>query len=585
MTIIFSDTPLNKSPLFDSAEGWGPGFELASADGIGVVVGPGTNNPNVIGQQFQALPRQFFRVLARASSVTAHKACGCFQINWMSSDGGFLSTSIKNYEVTSEEKIFQYRVCAPDNATGGVLYVAPGNQEDVVRYTEMSLFPELDFCASSSVRISDSEKAVIVNIARTGGTSLGRSIMEHYEEGQVHSDYGESAEYDLYGHLTAEWFLNYLNGITPEDMRQIRVFLGHLPYIDKARLPFKARYITTLRNPITRVISGYSYGNLQGKTIPFEYFSFGLHSSASWSKSTSFQNPVSKVLLSRELLKMDDLRLIEQRIDEFDFVGVTEDMNWTTDCVLEFLRKSYPTVHHVNRTPAIVVSEIHPATIEAIKFRNWLDIHMYNKVCEKLNEERRSMQIPALEYCPEFDGGPFSSGDYHPELSCMAPFDESSDSGWLPCTLLHDDTETYLGYDFGKTRRESVNEIQIQPVGSVNVRLALAVEASDDGFIADVRWIAAFSVPVNDQLYRIRIKGRHSPARMWRIKFIVNPIAGEVIAVASLAFGASNPLRRKDADMVRNNIERILAKYNEDTCSCWLPGEFESAERRYSQLT
>lgn len=565
MSIIFSTAAINKSPCFDSPEGWGSGFGLASGHGSGVVVGPGKDNPNILGQQFSAQPRQFFRIVARASSVTAPRALGCFQINWMGSEGEFLSASVHRFEVTFIENQFQQRVCAPENAVGGVIYVTPGSPEDVVRYAEMSLYSERAFSESSLQRIADSEKAVFVNLARTGGTSLARSITEHYDEGQAYADYGESAQHDEYGHLTIGWFLNYLDNIDKKDLQGIRVFLGHLPYVDKARLRFKARYFTAVRNPITRMISSYSYGNLDGLALPFDFFSFGLHVSVSWSESLSFQNPMSKVLLSKTKVGTADIKAIEQRIEDFVFIGITEDMAWTTDRILELLGKGYPTVHHINRTPEVSLADVHPATIQAIKFRNWLDIHLYNKVCEKLNEERRLTQLPPLAYCLEFDGGPFSSGDYHPDLSSLAAFDDTPDSAWLPCTLPFDVADPYLGYDFGKTRRECVRTISIQPIGPLNVRLQLAVEASDDGFVDDIRPIAMFGIPVNDQQHRVRITKIHDPARMWRIKILGSPAGGGGIAVASLSFGEANAMRCKDGDLVRENLARIVARYNQDT--------------------
>ncbi|MFA5158875.1 MAG: TylF/MycF/NovP-related O-methyltransferase [Candidatus Omnitrophota bacterium] len=134
-------TPLvtiNKSPLFDKPEGWGSGFTLAKGKGPGVVVGPGSNNPNVFAQRFSAKPMEQFKIVARASSVGKPKARGRFQINWESS-GKFLSASIKAFEVTAEEKIFEHYVIAPPGTVSGTIYVVPDKPKDVVRYTEMTL--------------------------------------------------------------------------------------------------------------------------------------------------------------------------------------------------------------------------------------------------------------------------------------------------------------------------------------------------------------------------------------------------------------------------------------------------------------
>jgi len=130
---------INSAPLFDSQEGWGPGYAKAIGNGPGVVVGPGAENPNVFAQQFPAKAGAQFKVIARASSVGKPKAKGRFQINWLKAEGQFISTSIEAFEVTPEEKTFETYVTAPAGAVAGTLYVVADGSDDVVRYTEMRL--------------------------------------------------------------------------------------------------------------------------------------------------------------------------------------------------------------------------------------------------------------------------------------------------------------------------------------------------------------------------------------------------------------------------------------------------------------
>ncbi|MFA5158874.1 MAG: hypothetical protein WC484_00005 [Candidatus Omnitrophota bacterium] len=141
-TSIFT-VQINLSPLFESPQGWGPGFALAKGDGPGVVVGPGTENPNVFAQSFLAKPYQPFKVIARALSVVAPKARGRFQINWTDSQDKFISVSIESFEVTDQEKKFEFYVHAPKGAVAGTLYVVGDGSKDVVRYTEMRLLGKM----------------------------------------------------------------------------------------------------------------------------------------------------------------------------------------------------------------------------------------------------------------------------------------------------------------------------------------------------------------------------------------------------------------------------------------------------------
>jgi hypothetical protein len=129
---------INRSPRFESAEGWGPGFAKAVGHGRGVVVGPGGLNPNVFAQRFLAKPGEPFKIVARALSVGEVRARGRFQVNWSDAADKFISTSNKVFEVTPEEQVFETYVEAPGGAVSGTLYVV-GDGQDVVRYIEMRL--------------------------------------------------------------------------------------------------------------------------------------------------------------------------------------------------------------------------------------------------------------------------------------------------------------------------------------------------------------------------------------------------------------------------------------------------------------
>jgi len=140
-----------KSPLFESSEGWGPGFSKATGHGPGVVVGPGADNPNVFAQQFLTKPGEQFKIVARASvaktlrgilGFVKSNSMGRFQINWVDAENKFITTFIKSFEVTPETATYEAYVMAPENAMSGILYVVPDGPDDVVRYTEMRLLGE-----------------------------------------------------------------------------------------------------------------------------------------------------------------------------------------------------------------------------------------------------------------------------------------------------------------------------------------------------------------------------------------------------------------------------------------------------------
>lgn len=128
---------VTSAPLFESQGTWGAGYLKAKGKGPGVVVGPGGDNPNVFAQQFPAKPGAPFKLIARASSLDSAPTKGRFQINWLTSESGFIEATIKAFEVSMEEKQFEHIVVAPAGATAGMLYVVGDGPDSVVRYTEM----------------------------------------------------------------------------------------------------------------------------------------------------------------------------------------------------------------------------------------------------------------------------------------------------------------------------------------------------------------------------------------------------------------------------------------------------------------
>jgi hypothetical protein len=130
---------VNRSALFESPEGWGPGYALAIGRGPGVVVGPGTGNANVFAQGFEAKADEQFRVTARASSVVTPKSVAAIQVNWIGSQSQDLATSAQKFPITQKEKTIKHEAIAPKGTTQGILYVIPGGETDAVRYTEMTL--------------------------------------------------------------------------------------------------------------------------------------------------------------------------------------------------------------------------------------------------------------------------------------------------------------------------------------------------------------------------------------------------------------------------------------------------------------
>lgn len=129
----------NDQPTFEQQGRWSEGYRRARGREPGVVVGPGSGNPNVFAQAFVVQPGERFKVRARARSDSGQTALARIQVNWTDSQGRFLSVSSKAFAVGASESVAELMVEAPAGSSSGTLYVVGGEPDSVVRYTEMRL--------------------------------------------------------------------------------------------------------------------------------------------------------------------------------------------------------------------------------------------------------------------------------------------------------------------------------------------------------------------------------------------------------------------------------------------------------------
>lgn len=162
------------APNFDTQGGWSAGYTKAKDGGIGVVVGPGRDNPNVFAQPFQTTPGAQYRIDVTAFSLHEIPAMASAQVNWLRSDGTFIQSSQQFFLADFDGEKAQFGFVAPDQASTGILYVIPGASERV-RYTKMSAFkldPVADFLDYRIYDVKGSE--IIAGIAMLILIFLGR---------------------------------------------------------------------------------------------------------------------------------------------------------------------------------------------------------------------------------------------------------------------------------------------------------------------------------------------------------------------------------------------------------------------------
>jgi hypothetical protein len=129
---------INASPRFENTSDWS-GKLTRNPKGAGVIVGPGSDNPNVLSQRIPVRPFEPLKIVARASSTEKPSSTGRLQINWVDKNDKFLSSAGKTIELTEAETKHDVYMSAPAGAVAGILYVTPHAPQDIVRYIEMSL--------------------------------------------------------------------------------------------------------------------------------------------------------------------------------------------------------------------------------------------------------------------------------------------------------------------------------------------------------------------------------------------------------------------------------------------------------------
>jgi hypothetical protein len=410
-------------------------------------------------------------------------------------------------------------------------------------------------------------KVICLNISKTGGTSLGHMLAEAFGPEEAVFHYGANATLDKFGHIERQYFLNYLAQQT-EIVEKAKVFLGHTPYIEREALPFPARYVVMLREPVARLISGHSYG-LNGKRLRQETFNFGLHLSASCRSSSptrwAYENPVAQFFLQQSPVRRRDLPRLLDILSGVEIFGVTEDFEWSYQRVLRLLGRSRaaPTLH-LNRTPPLDRSKLPASTLRILAQRNEVDIELYNHVCRQLNVEREAAGLSPLALTELVVEGPFSSGDYFPEMSSDAAFQARGDTCWLSSSVILNLNEEYIGYDFGPGRERPVAQIKVHPIGPADFTIELALEASDDGFVDDVRRVMTFELSADDECHQFETGAENLMARAWRVRRLSHH-DGHPLAFAGLSFCETQPIFNKDPEIIRSRINHTLTRYNKSS--------------------
>lgn len=228
---------------------------------------------------------------------------------------------------------------------------------------------------------------LFLHIPKTGGTTL-RDI--------IYGQYGATEVLELKYLMTSEEDLAQLSD---DEKDNFKIIMGHFSYGLHNLLKQETDYLALLREPVSRVISGYEYikthagnqfyGKVSNLTLE-EYLESGvdilvdngqtrlLAGLGRSEENAPYDKLDEKYLFAaKENIKKDFLLIgTLERYDEF-LVFLKRLLNWKT-----------PYYSVANRTKKILkVNNLNPETINAIKRYNRFDIELYSYVSQLFDEK------------------------------------------------------------------------------------------------------------------------------------------------------------------------------------------------------
>lgn len=233
-----------------------------------------------------------------------------------------------------------------------------------------------------------SDTVIFLHIPKTAGTTLHRILNRQYQPDSIHS-FGSDA------HASIEAF----KAMDVNEIAQIQLLRGHMPFGLHEYIPHSSTYITLLRDPIERVISKY-YFLLRSP----EHYLYDRVTSENWSLrdlleskiALLFENGQTRMLsgvwgdVEFGMCNAAHLEMAKKNLREhFSLIGFTERFDETLlllQSVLDWQGNIY--YSRANVTPKRPrQQEIDQATLDLIAEVNQQDIALY-AYAERLFEEK-----------------------------------------------------------------------------------------------------------------------------------------------------------------------------------------------------
>lgn len=206
---------------------------------------------------------------------------------------------------------------------------------------------------------------VFMHVPRTAGSSLRQSVSAALG--------GERFVVDVYDDKPAFTRASAPDRLTP----LTRLVYGHVSYGFHEMLGIAPRYATVLRNPVERVVSLHRYLAARDSKIG----AMSLHAFAASDTVRQASNHLTEMLAGPLLVQAqpeEALAIAKERLDGFEFVGLTETLRRDSRALFRLLGCKRRRIYRHNRSNRGPAPEA--ATLDIIRERNRLDLALYEHV-------------------------------------------------------------------------------------------------------------------------------------------------------------------------------------------------------------
>lgn len=431
---------------------------------------------------------------------------------------------------------------------------------------------------SGSPHLSDMPRIALLQIARTGGTTLHELLVEACVPGEMLDSY-PAARVDALGHYLPEDIAEFWSGLTSTQRRQCRLLAGHIPFGFDEGCQDRFDYACILRDPVERFISGFLYGTPGLERMHPDQLMFGMHRSVSIAGSPGFDNSLTRVLAGSESANADGdgtsvLKALSQReldsairrlTTRFAFVGLTERFDDSCRLLFRVMGKAFkPDGLRLNATlPRLSVDTLPLSTLRLVERHHAFDLAVYDAGRRIFNEHAGKAGLP--EQPPlgrrTSDVGALTSGDHAHTVSGDAAFGNEPDGVWLsarPSTV----SAQFIGYLYPVPVR--CRTVTVQLANHLGEGLVLfRVEASRDAFARDAIYVGRIAVPADATCHRLPLPDTGPEACAWRIVHD-STVDSSLLAVAYLSFSQTATAAHRDMDCVLKRLEATERIYRVD---------------------